>query len=135
MIRREHIDLSNQVFGRLTAHYRAENLRGRIRYECQCTCGATAIVRANNLTSGDTRSCGCLASEMGHLRVTSGALKHLKHGLARTSRPPSIYTAWCRARQRHPNVPDFLKFYELIGPKPDGRSRLRRQEDGTFKWN
>lgn len=33
-------------------------------YRCKCDCGNTAFVRGNNLTSGNTRSCGCLSREV-----------------------------------------------------------------------
>ena len=33
-------------------------------YRCKCDCGNTAFVRGHNLTSGNTRSCGCLSREV-----------------------------------------------------------------------
>lgn len=33
-------------------------------YKCQCDCGNTTIVKAGNLTSGNTKSCGCLEKEL-----------------------------------------------------------------------
>jgi hypothetical protein len=34
--------------------------RGSILWHCQCMCGATCTVPSHRLTSGETRSCGCL---------------------------------------------------------------------------
>lgn len=35
-----------------------------LMYKCQCDCGHTTVVKAGNLTSGNTRSCGCLEKEL-----------------------------------------------------------------------
>lgn len=52
-------DLRGQKFGRLTVIKRAPNKGKRPAWECQCDCGNSVIVRANHLTSGLTKSCGC----------------------------------------------------------------------------
>lgn len=33
-------------------------------WECTCDCGNTVVVRHNSLTSGKTKSCGCLQDEV-----------------------------------------------------------------------
>ena len=39
-------------------------LIGKLLYRCQCDCGATKVIRSNNLRSlKGTRSCGCLHHE------------------------------------------------------------------------
>jgi hypothetical protein len=35
----------------------------RIHWRCRCDCGAYCVVSSGNLTSGNTRSCGCLHNE------------------------------------------------------------------------
>ena len=45
-------------------------------YCCQCACGGTAIVRADQLLSGHTRSCGCLRRE--HCRELGLSRKGLR---------------------------------------------------------
>ena len=35
-----------------------------IMYKCHCDCGNNTIVKGGNLTSGNTRSCGCLEQEI-----------------------------------------------------------------------
>jgi hypothetical protein len=58
------IDLTGQVFGKLTVISRAENSKNKkVRYRCQCACGNETIVLANSLLTNRTRSCGCLRSE------------------------------------------------------------------------
>lgn len=57
-------DLTGQVFGRLQVLGRALN-RGRLTvWKCRCLCGASRFVAGtSSLTSGNTRSCGCLQRE------------------------------------------------------------------------
>ena len=57
------LDLTGQVFGRLTVVSRAENSNGRTRWLCLCECGNNKIVPSDALRSGKSRSCGCLSEE------------------------------------------------------------------------
>lgn len=55
------IDLIGATFGRLTVIKKSPN---KYRYwVCRCSCGRTKEIFAGNLTSGKTKSCGCLNSE------------------------------------------------------------------------
>ena len=69
-------DLTGQVFGHLTVVRRAENVNGRVCWECVCECGNTVIVSSHQLCSGKTRSCGCVSgtktSRKGGIRDISG---------------------------------------------------------------
>lgn len=62
--------MSNKVsvggqYGRLTVTKKtAERKRGKIVWECICDCGKFVTASTTDLTSGDTRSCGCLKKEM-----------------------------------------------------------------------
>jgi hypothetical protein len=55
----------SQRFGRLVPYerVRTEGERG-YSYHCKCDCGNDTLVRACNLRSGSTRSCGCLRREV-----------------------------------------------------------------------
>lgn len=61
------IDRTGQRYGRLTAIERAETplmtTRTGAWWICKCDCGEETIVSGDRLTSGQTRSCGCLRSE------------------------------------------------------------------------
>ena len=62
-------DLTGQRFGRLTVVKRAPNKYSKngsrtTMWECVCDCGNTTITGAPNLTTGGTRSCGCLRDEV-----------------------------------------------------------------------
>lgn len=57
-------DLTGKTFGRLVpVHVDADSKPGRLRWMCQCSCGATKSVLADSLTGGKTESCGCLRKE------------------------------------------------------------------------
>jgi hypothetical protein len=53
-------NLINKRFGRLRVIQPWDKQIGIIRYLCECSCGGRAIVRADRLRSGKTKSCGCL---------------------------------------------------------------------------
>ena len=52
------VDLTGQRFGRLTVVELAESNKKRRYWICQCDCGNSLIVRADSLTTGNTKSCG-----------------------------------------------------------------------------
>jgi hypothetical protein len=56
------IDLTGQVFNRLTALSIDLSRSGKIYWVCQCSCGKVSTVAASKLKSGHTKSCGCLAA-------------------------------------------------------------------------
>lgn len=63
------VDLTGQVFGRLTVLNRAEDYISpsgskRVRWHCKCECGNETTVTGDLLKKGKTRSCGCLQSEL-----------------------------------------------------------------------
>lgn len=60
----KQIDITGQVFGRLTA-LRPTEKRDRnknVVWVCQCECGELTEVGAGHLRRGSTKSCGCLQS-------------------------------------------------------------------------
>lgn len=57
-------DLTGKIFGRLKViKYSHTNKQGRI-WECLCQCGKTSYVSIGALNSGNTKSCGCIPSEL-----------------------------------------------------------------------
>lgn len=61
-------DLSGQRFGRLTVIRREGSItypsgQKQTCFLCRCDCGKETLVTRRNLTSGNTKSCGCLAIE------------------------------------------------------------------------
>ncbi len=41
----------------------------RSYFECRCSCGTVKVIRADNVRSGVTRSCGCLNREKASERL------------------------------------------------------------------
>lgn len=81
-------------YGRLTVLSEAEphRVNGHVRYRrwsCLCICGATVVVRQDNLTRGITESCGCLNKER-------SSEAHLMHGV--TGSPEHL--AWQNLKGR-----------------------------------
>lgn len=68
-------DITGKIFGRLTVVNRAESKSKKIRWNCSCECGGTAVVFGQYLKSGRTKSCGCFQKEQMSAR-------RFKHGLA-----------------------------------------------------
>lgn len=83
-------DITNQHFNRLIALERAgKNKNGKDLWFCVCVCGTFCVKSANNLKTGNTKSCGCWKQEVSHKRF----LIHGKSG------SPEFKT-WCAMRRR-----------------------------------
>lgn len=92
-------DLTGQRFGRLVVLDRIPpGEHRRTRWRCLCDCGREKVTDTNKLTSGNTRSCGCL-------RRDDARARHLEHG----GKGSRLYNIWKNARQRcrNPKTPDF----------------------------
>ncbi|WP_430609670.1 hypothetical protein [Enterococcus sp. DIV0876] len=58
-------NISNQRFGRLVAVYPIDKTyQNKTIWHCVCDCGNEIDVVISYLTSGDTKSCGCLKQEI-----------------------------------------------------------------------
>lgn len=59
------IDLRGKIFGRLTV-IRLANIQKpkKVSWLCKCSCGKKHVVISDHLLSGNTKSCGCLRSEI-----------------------------------------------------------------------
>ena len=62
---RKGIDITGQRFGRLVAiePISRRTRGGHVIWLCECVCGNLAFVPSGQLTSGNTKSCGCLQKE------------------------------------------------------------------------
>ena len=94
-MRGKAIDLTGQVFGRLTVLDRAGTAKcGAAMWRCRCECGAEKVVMGSSLRNGNTLSCGCLLRE----RTTK---------VARQKKGPEAhqdasYTAWKNPANGYP---------------------------------
>ena len=59
------VDLTNRLFGRLTARFPTgeRDYKGSIIWHCTCACGEETDVPQDSLMSKNTQSCGCLKKE------------------------------------------------------------------------
>lgn len=97
-------DLTGQRFNRLTAIkcvQRPSHNHHKTFWLCKCDCGNESIVDSYYLTSGHTKSCGCLARE---IAVTSNTT----HGMSGT-RLYAIY-AGMKSRCLNKNRPAFYRY-------------------------
>lgn len=77
-------DLMGKRFDRMVVvdYVGSENTEGyngtSVLWKCRCDCGTVSVVRSSHLTSGHTRSCGCLGESM----LTAGGHNKLPVGTA-----------------------------------------------------
>lgn len=95
-------DLIGARFGRLLVlSFVDRNKRGQSRLAAMCDCGSEVLVKATNLRTGNTKSCGCLRTEM-------KAERKFVHG---QSHDPT-YKTWVSMLQRciNPRVPAYERY-------------------------
>lgn len=109
---REARDLTGERFGRLTVIQRAgSNKDRRSTWLVKCDCGNEKIVAYNALTSGNTRSCGCLLKEIMQERHLCPPSQY-KHGATRHRQNERLYRIWTNMKQRclNPNNHGFPNY-------------------------
>lgn len=139
------LDLKGRRFERLTVTLKRVDVDlgdGSVVWECVCDCGSVTLVRAGKLSSGQTRSCGCLRKDL----TTT-------HGLRKSPE----YAAWRNIKKRchnpkHPQYVDygargitmcdewrnsFEAFYRDVGPRPSPELSIERKNnnEGYSKTN
>lgn len=100
------IDLRGKIFTRLTVVERADNIGKKTAWLCKCSCGNSVIVMGTSLTSGNTKSCGCLHNEQ-------LANRNYKHG----ERHTKLYKVWLSMKDRalNPKYKATHKAYSNVG--------------------
>jgi len=69
LVVREFKNLINLKFGRWTVlEFADHDKHGCIVWKCICSCGKQKIVSGDSLKSGNSKSCGCLSSELVSIR-------------------------------------------------------------------
>jgi len=139
----KRLELIGKKFCRLTVMgFDRISKHGHTMWRCRCACGKETIVMSGDLTSGKSKSCGCLKKERAHEINTT-------HGMCGTPE----YTAWQGMLKRcyNPNNTSyknyggrgisvherwlrFENFYDDIGPKPSPDHSLDRiDNDGNYE--
>ena len=153
------INRIGQVYGRLTV-VRLHSLRPT-KWECECSCGKSTIVRSGHMVNGHTQSCGCVASEAIALRNTThgGASVKIVHG-GSVGKKSKEYRTWTGLKtrcfnQNHHSYSDYggrgisicerwncsyESFLEDMGEAPTQYHTIERvdvnknYEPGNCKW-
>lgn len=99
----QQIDLTGQVFERLTVVERDHVKDGLVFWKCLCTCGQKILVRTKSLRSGNTKSCGCLQKQRAKEANTT-------HGFCTREQPHPMYEVWCNMKNRC-NNPSSNRYY------------------------
>lgn len=140
------INLTGQVFGRLTVLQLVEKRpKGQSRWLCHCVCGVEKAITGNGLRSGDTKSCGCLKSEMTAKRSTT-------HGHTTKGSFTPTYHTWGNMIARCSNLlnlrwrdyggrgikvcerwKNFKNFLADMGEKPSRLTIDRIDNDGNYE--
>lgn len=67
------VDPAGRIYGRLTVlGIVGRTTYGIARWACRCDCGQEIVAFSNSVTSGKTKSCGCLRREMARVRRRAG---------------------------------------------------------------
>ena len=92
-----YVDLKDKRFGKLFVIKKVNKPEGSVvseaRWECSCDCGNVKIIKGSKLRSGETKSCGCLRSELLSNRSKT-------HGMSKTRN----YKVWSNMKNRCINV-------------------------------
>lgn len=134
----ELINLTGVRFSRWLVLGRTSNSSsGKTRWLCLCQCGVEKQVIGETLRYGLSKSCGC---------TTKYQKKHGHYGI-------SEYRTWATAKARCSNPKnddyknyggrgismceewrdDFMAFYRHMGPRPDGLTLERINNDGDYE--
>lgn len=98
------IDMVGKRFGRLVVLERSENNGNKVMWRCKCDCGKIVDVFGTYLRTGDTKSCGCYASDARKNRAT-------KHNMCKSR----LYRIWHSMKIRCYNPKN--KRYHCYGGK------------------
>lgn len=94
-------DLTGEKHGRLMVLSEHGRRDGRTLWFCRCDCGNTVVVKGNYLSSGRTRSCGCLLSD------ARKKPKHIAHGDSKTK----LYKTYLGIHDRCSPIAKCAKHY------------------------
>lgn len=134
--------MTGMVFGRLTLVELTDRYRGGRRiWIVRCECGNTSESTAGDMSSGNTRSCGCLRAELyGTYSRTHGLSKtptyKIWRGMISRCHNPND-TGYHKyggrgikvcARWRH----NFVAFLNDMGERPDGLTLDRINNNGPY---
>lgn len=129
-LRREHLDIVGQRFGKLLAIKFIKTIHERSFWECLCDCGNSIEVSLNCLQQGSTKSCGCGQKGKGSIGKTNASFNALYAHYKRNAQKRNISFSLC--------VEEFKKLTEqqcfYCGRKPSKYFKVN-ETDGSYLYN
>lgn len=120
------IDLTGKKFNKLLVLSLSDRKGKWTFWNCLCDCGKKTLVRCSHLTSGGTRSCGCLKSEVRTIHGKSGSSIHRRWAgmIGRCTNPndPAYQNYGGRGIKVCKRWNKFVNFYKDMGDPPKGYS-------------
>jgi hypothetical protein len=121
------LNLTGMRFGRLMVIHREKNIGEKTAWLCLCDCGTNVIVQSTSLTSGNTKSCGCLQKDISR---EIGSRLLTKHGGFRKN--PRLYKIWKHIIERC-NDKNF-KYYKNYGGRGITICSNWMHFDNFYQW-
>ena len=140
-------DLTGRRFDRLTAQWpagrgHAHGHGKHVHWLCICVCGTLCVIKAGDLRSGNSQSCGCRRTKHGHSTPTTPTYRTWLHMLDRCRNPNT--RKWKHYGGRGISVCErwrkFENFLADMGRRPLGKTIDRfpnkdgNYEPGNCRW-
>jgi hypothetical protein len=130
----KRLDLVGKIFGKIKVlGYLRNDKNGHSIWDCLCECGNKTEVIGDHLVRGNTESCGCRKGRFIHGMHKSCEYQAYQHAKSRCENPDTKHYENYGGRGIQFKFNSFEEFFEEIGPRPDGKSLDRIDNDGHYE--